>query len=65
VPHEEEVKFRGLCEGRNFPVLRIGVTDGSGDAASIEVQDRFTLPLSELGAASQATLPSRFGAVIG
>lgn len=65
VPHEEDVKFRGLCEGRDFPVLRIGVTDGSGDTAAIEVQDRFTLPLSELRAASEATLPARFGPVIG
>ena len=64
VPHEEEVKFRGLCSGRDFPVLRIGVTDGSGADAAIEVQDRFTLPLSELRAAAQATLPDRFGAVI-
>ncbi len=65
VPHEEEVKFRGLCSGRDFPVLRIGVTDSSGADAAIEVQDRFTLPLAELGAATKATLPDRFGAVIG
>ena len=65
VPHEEDVKFRGLCEGRDYPVLRIGVTDGTGADAAIEVQDRFTLPLSELGAATRATLPERFGAVIG
>ena len=64
VPHEEQVKFNGLCEGRGFPVLRIGVTDGSGENASIEIQDRFTLPLAELGAATRATLPARFGAVI-
>jgi phosphoribosylformylglycinamidine synthase len=64
VPHEEEVKFRGLCSGRDFPVLRIGVTDGTGADAVIEVQDRFTLPLDELRAAAQATLPARFGAVI-
>ncbi|MFC6235708.1 phosphoribosylformylglycinamidine synthase subunit PurL, partial [Leucobacter soli] len=57
VPHEEDVKFRGLCEGRGYPVLRIGVTDGVGDDAALEVQDRFTLPLSELGAAHRATLP--------
>ena len=65
VPHEEDVKFRGLCEGRDFPVLRIGVTDGAGAEAAIEVQDRFTLPLSQLRATSQATLPERFGPVIG
>jgi phosphoribosylformylglycinamidine synthase len=45
-------------------VLRIGVTDGRGEVAAIEVQDRFTLPLSELGAAHRGTLPERFGAVI-
>ena len=64
VPHEEDVKFRGLCSGRDFPVLRIGVTDGAGADAAIEVQDRFTLPLAELGAAARETLPSRFGPVI-
>ena len=65
VPHEEQVKFNGLCEGRGYPVLRIGVTTGTGQEAALEVQDRFTIPLSELGAAWRATLPSRFGAVIG
>ena len=65
VPHEEDVKFRGLCEGRGYPVMKIGVTDLSGANAAIEVQDRFTLPLGELGAAHRATLPERFGAVIG
>ena len=65
VPHEEDVKFRGLCEGRNYPVLKIGVTDLSGDDAAIEVQDRFTVPLAELSAAHRATLPERFGPVIG
>jgi phosphoribosylformylglycinamidine synthase len=64
VPHEEEVKFRGLCEGRGYPVLRIGVTDLAGEGAAIEVQDLFTLPLGELSAAHRATLPERFGAVI-
>ena len=62
VPHEEDVKFRGLCEGRDYPVLRIGVTDGMGADASLEVQDQFTVPLSELGAAHRGTLPAHFGA---
>ena len=64
VPHEEEVKFRGLCEGRGYPVLRIGVTDGRGGDAALEVQDRFTIPLAELSAAHRGTLPARFGPVI-
>ena len=62
VPQEEDVKFRGLCEGRDYPALRIGVTDAVGQA--LEVQDRFTIPLAELGAAHRDTLPSRFGAII-
>lgn len=65
VPHEEDVKFRGLCEGRGYPVMKIGVTDLAGAEAAIEVQDRFTLPLAELGAAHRETLPARFGLVIG
>src|SRR5699024_8985282 len=64
VPHEEDVKFRGLCEGRNYPVLKIGVTDLSGADAALEVQDRFTIPLAELGGAVRATIPDAFGPVI-
>ena len=33
VPREDDVKFRGLCEGRGYPVLRIGVTDAASGAA--------------------------------
>ncbi len=66
VPREEDVKFRGLCDGRGYPVLRIGVTDpaADGDEPALEVQDVFTLPLSELRDLSQVTLPEAFGAVI-
>ena len=66
VPREEDVKFRGLCEGRGYPVLRIGVTDpaADGDEPALEVQDVFTLTVPELRAISQATLPDAFGAVI-
>ncbi|WP_455133667.1 phosphoribosylformylglycinamidine synthase subunit PurL [Microbacterium aurum] len=66
VPREEDVKFRGLCEGRGYPVLRIGVTDppADGDEPALEIQDVFTLTVSELRARSQATLPAVFGATI-
>jgi len=66
VPREEDVKFRGLCEGRGYPVLRIGVTDpaADGDEAALEVQDVFTLTASELRAVSQGTLPAAFGATV-
>ncbi|MDZ8275471.1 phosphoribosylformylglycinamidine synthase subunit PurL [Microbacterium aquimaris] len=65
VPREEDVKFRGLCEGRGYPVLRIGVTDmpADGDAA-LEVQDVFTVSVPELRERSGATLPAAFGATI-
>ena len=66
MPREEDVKFRGLCEGRGYPVLRIGVTDAATDAAenALEVQDVFTLTVSELRARSQATLPAAFGPTV-
>jgi len=57
VPREDDVKFLGLCRGRDIPVLRIGVTSDTGE---LEIQDRFTLGLDELAAASRATLPAAF-----
>ncbi|WP_167143553.1 phosphoribosylformylglycinamidine synthase subunit PurL [Canibacter zhoujuaniae] len=65
VPREEDVKFQGLCEGRNYPVLRIGVTDRKGDAATLEVQDQFSIDLEELRTAHRGTLPAVFGPVVG
>ncbi|GAA3933942.1 phosphoribosylformylglycinamidine synthase subunit PurL [Microbacterium soli] len=61
VPREDDVKFRGLCEGRGYPVLRIGVTDS---APVLEVQDVFTLTVDELRTVSQATLPAVFGPTV-
>ncbi|GAA1232751.1 phosphoribosylformylglycinamidine synthase [Microbacterium phyllosphaerae] len=62
VPREDDVKFRGLCEGRNYPVMRIGVTDSEG--AKLEVQDVFTVPIAEIRERSQATLPAAFGPTV-
>jgi phosphoribosylformylglycinamidine synthase II len=62
VPREEDVKFMRLCEGRGYPVLRIGVTDTGG---ALEVQDRFTIPLDELQQTSRGTLAAHFGPVVG
>ena len=66
VPREDDVRFRGLCEGRGYPVLRIGVTDapGEGGEPALEVQDLFTLPLGELRGLSTATLPRTFGPTV-
>jgi len=63
VAREDDVKFRGLCEGRDVPVLRIGVTDAEVDG--LEIQDRFTLTHAELRHAHRSTLPEQFGAVVG
>jgi phosphoribosylformylglycinamidine synthase len=66
VPREDDVKFRGLCEGRGYPVLRIGVTDSAadGDAPALEVQGLFAVPLTELRDLSLATLPAAFGPTV-
>ncbi|WP_324013466.1 phosphoribosylformylglycinamidine synthase subunit PurL [Microbacterium sp. JZ37] len=61
VPREEDVKFRGLCEGRGYPVLRIGVTD---TVADLEVQDVFTVSAAELRELSTSTLPKHFGPTV-
>ncbi|RNE67321.1 phosphoribosylformylglycinamidine synthase subunit PurL [Cryobacterium tepidiphilum] len=58
VPREDDVKFLGLCEGRDYPVLRIGVTDAT--APGLEVQDQFTISLDELRARHRGTLPAHF-----
>ena len=57
VGREDDVKFVGLCEARNIPVLRIGVTDGS----ELDVQDVATWHVSELSQTNYATLPEIFG----
>ncbi|SDQ59540.1 phosphoribosylformylglycinamidine synthase subunit PurL [Microbacterium sp. cf332] len=65
VPREEDVKFRGLCEGRNYPVIRIGVTDAAeGIESVLDVQGLFTVPVAEIRAASRATLPAAFGEIV-
>jgi phosphoribosylformylglycinamidine synthase len=58
VGREDDVKFAGLCEARGIPVLRIGVTDDSGE---IEIQDVSTFDLAEMRTAFKATLPALFG----
>jgi phosphoribosylformylglycinamidine synthase len=65
VPREDDVKFRGLCDGRDFPVLRIGVTDAEvGTQPVLEVQDQFTVGLEELRNTHRSTLPEHFGPVV-
>jgi phosphoribosylformylglycinamidine synthase len=66
VPREEDVKFTRLCEGRGYPVLRIGVTDAGGpEGATLEVQDSFSIPLEELRGAFRSPLRDALGRVVG
>jgi phosphoribosylformylglycinamidine synthase len=61
VPRSEEVRFTDMCAARGFPHLRIGVTDGTGPDAVLDVQGQFSLPLDEVRAAWSATLPAVLG----
>jgi phosphoribosylformylglycinamidine synthase len=61
VPRSEEVRFTDMCTARRFPHVRIGVTDGRGDDAVLDVQEQFSVPLAELRAAWAATLPAALG----
>ena len=61
VPREDDVRFLGLCEARNYPVLRIGVTDQDGDDAKLDVQGLFEVSVEEIRQRSNETLPKYFG----
>ena len=58
VGREDDVKFVGLCEARGIPVLRIGVTDESGQQ---EIQDLATWSIDELRNSHSSTIPELFG----
>lgn len=59
VPRTEESRFRSMCEARGLPVTRVGVVDQGSD--SVEVQDQFSVALSELRSTSEGVLPRLFG----
>lgn len=63
VAREDDVKFRGLCEGRGVPVLRVGVTDQAHDALDIAEVGVFSL--DELHALHESRLPDAFGPLVG
>jgi phosphoribosylformylglycinamidine synthase len=58
VPRSEEVRFTDMCGARGFPHARIGVTDGAGPDAVLDVQGQFSVPVADLRAAWTATLPA-------
>ncbi|MEU6326419.1 phosphoribosylformylglycinamidine synthase [Streptomyces sp. 2224.1] len=53
VPRSEELRFTDMCGARGLPATRIGVVDGT----EIDVQGQFSIPLSELKDAHEATIP--------
>ncbi|WP_327290372.1 phosphoribosylformylglycinamidine synthase subunit PurL [Streptomyces sp. NBC_01198] len=53
VPRSEELRFTDMCGARGLPVARIGVIDGE----AVEVQGEFEIPLAELGAVHEGTIP--------
>jgi phosphoribosylformylglycinamidine synthase II len=65
VPRSEELRFTEMCSARGLPVTRIGVTDGSGPDAALEVQDVLTVRLAELRTSYEGTLPALFGPLAG
>jgi phosphoribosylformylglycinamidine synthase len=54
VPRTEEVRFTDMCTARRFPHAKIGVITGD----TLDVQDQFEVPLTELRTAWTQTLPS-------
>jgi phosphoribosylformylglycinamidine synthase len=63
VPREDDVRFMGLCEGRGYPVLRIGVTDA--EAPALDIQGQFSIGIDELRTAHRGTMSKHFGPVVG
>jgi phosphoribosylformylglycinamidine synthase subunit PurL len=67
---EDEARFSELCAEKALPRLRIGVVgEGTGepvagepaDGPALHIEGQFTLPLAELRAVHEATLPASFG----
>ncbi len=59
VPRSEEVRFTDMCTARRFPHARVGVVDDGGpDEPALDVQGLIRVPVSDLHAAREATLPA-------
>ncbi|MGW3241887.1 phosphoribosylformylglycinamidine synthase subunit PurL [Streptomyces sp. NPDC001070] len=54
VPRSEELRFTDMCGARGLPATRIGVVDGD----AVELQGEFSIPLDELRAAHEGTIPA-------
>jgi len=56
-----ETRLVALCGEHGVPVVRIGLVGAVGDGAELDVAGQFTVPLAELRAAHEGTLPALFG----
>jgi phosphoribosylformylglycinamidine synthase subunit PurL len=68
VPRSEEVRFTDMCTARGVAHLKVGVVDGTGDDAALDISlgtspeaEQLSLPLAELRTAHTQTLPAAFG----
>jgi phosphoribosylformylglycinamidine synthase len=57
----QEAGFTELCAARGLPLTRLGSTGGD----RLDLQELFTVPLTELRAAYEGTLPALFGPLAG
>jgi phosphoribosylformylglycinamidine synthase len=58
VPRSEELRFTDMCTARQLPWRKVGVVDPESE--SLEIQGLGQLPLGELRAAWEGTLPALF-----
>ena len=61
VPRSDELRMTEMCRARGVPVARVGVVDGS----ALDIQGVATIPLEELRAVHEGTLPRLFGGPAG
>jgi phosphoribosylformylglycinamidine synthase len=62
VPRSEEVRFVDMCTARRFPHARLGVVDdGGADGPVLDVQGLFSVPVQQLRAVREATIPAALG----
>ena len=61
VPQSEEARFTEVARARRVPSVVIGVTEGRGGDAALDVRECFKVALSELRAVWGATLPTALG----
>jgi len=65
VPRTEELRFTEMCSMRSQPWVRVGVVDADNpEGHFLDIQDVARIPLGELRAAWQGTLPAIFGPTV-